>query len=336
MIRQLYFLRTGGTDPYENLAIEACLMKHCPQDSAILYLWQNENTVVIGKNQNPWKECDLPLLQDDGIRLARRKSGGGAVYHDLGNLNFTFLLPLSDYDPLRQLDMICSALRRFGISAQKTGRNDITVDGRKVSGSAFQKSGGIGCHHGTLLVASDVEKMSRYLRPSAEKLQTKGVDSVRSRVVNLQALCPGLSVENLAAAVKEAFIQSFSLPCHELTFGDLPAEEIRKTAAEFSDPRWLYQRRMPFTWQASARFDWGEVQIFLHADCGKIDRVQIDSDAMDTVFFEKLTALWTGKPFDFSVLSAELQSIAQEPLYARMSGDIRSLLTGQNQEGGSL
>ena len=214
MIRQLYFLRTGGTDPYENLATEACLMKHCPQDSAILYLWQNEKTVVIGKNQNPWKECDLPLLQDDGIRLARRKSGGGAVYHDLGNLNFTFLLPLSDYDPLRQLDVICSALRRFGISAQRTGRNDITVDGRKVSGSAFQKSGGIGCHHGTLLVASDVEKMSRYLRPSAEKLQTKGVDSVRSRVVNLQALFPELSVENLAAAVKEAFIQSFSLPCH--------------------------------------------------------------------------------------------------------------------------
>lgn len=122
-----------GFNPYENLALEEMLLTHVPKESCILYLWQNQKTVVIGKNQNAWKECRVKELEEDGGFLARRLSGGGAVFHDLGNLNFTFLMNSPDYDLSRQLDVILQAVASLGISAQKSGRNDVTTaDGRKL------------------------------------------------------------------------------------------------------------------------------------------------------------------------------------------------------------
>ena len=140
MIRNLQFYRGTGTNPYDNLALEAYFFQHCPPETCIFYLWQNERTVVIGKNQNAWRECNVDLLEQENGFLARRPSGGGAVFHDLGNLNFTFVAPAKDYHVSRQLDVICRAVRTFGLNAQKTGRNDIAVDGKKFSGNAFQKS----------------------------------------------------------------------------------------------------------------------------------------------------------------------------------------------------
>ena len=329
MIKQIRVIRAIGTDPYANLAVEACLLANCPDDCAILYLWQNQNTVVIGKNQNPWKECDLAKMEADGVRLARRRSGGGAVFHDLGNLNFTFVLPLSSYDVPRQMDIICDALRRFGIAAVCSGRNDILVDGCKVSGNAFQKSGGIGCHHGTLLLDCDVEKMGRYLSPSAEKLKSKGVDSVRSRVGNLKSFCPSLTVEILSAALTDAFCRAFSMVPLELTTSDLPQDDLCRIAGEFSDPQWLFGRKIAFTWENSARFSWGEIQLCFTVDSGEIRSIQLYSDAIETELLDRIPSLLTGLPFDFSILTKALSSYSDTPFSHTMISDICTLLTLQ-------
>ena len=153
MINRLSYFISSSTNPYLNLAVEEYLLETVKPNQLILYLWQNERTVVIGKNQNAWKECRFQELEADGGHLARRLSGGGAVFHDLGNLNFTFLMPSGDYDLSKQMSVILEAVRSLGIDAQKSGRNDVTVDGKKFSGNAFCKRSKVKQHHGTLLTS---------------------------------------------------------------------------------------------------------------------------------------------------------------------------------------
>ena len=174
MIRSARILTTHCTDPHKNLALEEVLLTTLPEDQAVLYLWQNRHTVVIGAGQNACAECRVGLLESEGGTLARRSSGGGAVYHDMGNLNFSFLVPRADYDVARQLKVILEAVRALGVEAEPSGRNDLTAGGRKFSGNAFRilKDGAL--HHGTLLVNVDMGLIGRYLNVSKDKLRAKG------------------------------------------------------------------------------------------------------------------------------------------------------------------
>ena len=173
MIHKTVYVMADGTVPYRNQAVEELLMRTVEPETCILYLWQNRQTVVVGRNQNSRAECRVELLERDGGYLARRLSGGGAVFHDLGNLNFSFLAMDPNYCVERQQKVVLAAVRTFGLAAEITGRNDITIDGRKFSGNAFMSSGARHCHHGTLLLGADTSRMERYLNVSHDKLQDR-------------------------------------------------------------------------------------------------------------------------------------------------------------------
>lgn len=248
------------------------------QDGEIrLYLWQNERTVVIGRNQNAWKEVRVAALEEEGGYLARRYSGGGAVFHDIGNLNFSFCVKRGDYDVDRQLEVILRAVRSFGIPAEKTGRNDIAAEGCKFSGNAFLKTEKGCCHHGTLMLEVDGSRLARYLQVSKAKLASKGVDSVRSRVVNLKDLCPDITVDSLCEALVQAFGEVYGLPVQRME----PPEVPRRLVEDLASWEWRFGRRIPFTVAAETRFAWGGVELALRVDEGRVREAACYTDAMD-------------------------------------------------------
>lgn len=306
MIETIRLYESGSHDPYYNLAVEQHLLETVAANTCILYLWQNQNTVVIGKNQNAWKECRTTLLEQEGGHLARRLSGGGAVFHDLGNLNFTFLVPQADYDLDRQLTVIQEAVRSLGIQAERSGRNDVLAEGRKFSGNAFYKNGIQAYHHGTLLVDVDTQRMSRYLNPSKAKLQSKGVDSVRSRVVNLRELNPDITIPGLKAALAEAFSRVYGLPLAQIAPETLDAGAIEALRRRNESWEWLYGKKIPFTFDCEGRFPWGGVQIQAQVENGVVRQAKIYTDAMDCFLAPRLEQALTGCRFSREALSQRI------------------------------
>lgn len=297
MITKTAFLQTSETNPYKNLALEEFLLMNCQPGECILYLWQNRNTVVIGRNQNCWKECNVSRLEEDGGFLVRRLSGGGAVYHDMGNLNFTFLVRKEDYNVDRQMNVIIRAMELLGIHAEKTGRNDATIDGRKFSGNAFYETGDHCYHHGTLLIRTDTQKMSRYLQVSPEKLKSKGVQSVRSRVANLCEFCPDCNVELVSRAMRQAFGEIYGIPAEDFPMERLEKSMLEQSEERFSSWNWKYGRSIPFQHELSRRFPWGEVQIQLDVSGGIIRMANVFSDSMNPDWTQTLSNALEGQPY---------------------------------------
>ncbi len=324
MIDKLKLYRGQSFDPFFNLAVEEYLLQNTDEGCCTLYLWQNQNTVVIGRNQNAFKECRTTLLEDEGGKLARRLSGGGAVFHDLGNLNFTFLVPTADYDLDKQLKVIELACEKLGVKVERSGRNDILADGRKFSGNAFYKNGPRAYHHGTLMVDVDREKMGRYLNPSKAKLSSKGVDSVRSRVVNLKELAPDTTIELLSQKLAEAFGQVYGLPYEEIGLTEQDKAAMQPLFEKYSSWEWRLGREIPFTFECGKRFPWGSVQIQLMVDGGRVKEAEVYSDSMDWSIAEKLKQAFEGKSFS----EAEL-CLAAEKACPDIASDICRMIQEQ-------
>lgn len=319
MIERLYYQIGDSEDPYYNLALEQHLMETVPEDACILYLWQNRNTVVIGRNQNPWKECRLTELAKDGGQLARRLSGGGAVYHDLGNLNFTFLVSKKNYDLLKQLWVILEACRSLGIPAELTGRNDVAVEGRKISGNAFYDSKGKAYHHGTLLIDVDMEALGRYLMPSRAKLQSKGVDSVRSRVGNLRALCPDLTVEKMENRLVAAFSKVYGLPAEPWPRSAVDGDAVEALRQRNASREWNYGRQSQLAVSLEHRFPWGGVELRLEAEAGIVREAAVHTDAMDWTWAEALANCLEGVPLVPQALAEAAASALPESVREDLS-----------------
>ncbi len=306
MIENIQIYESSHLDPYRNIATEKYLLETVEPGCCILYLWQNQNTVVIGRNQNAWAECRTSLLEQEGGKLARRLSGGGAVFHDTGNLNFTFLMAEDDYDPDRQLLVIQTACAALGLEAERSGRNDLLIHGAKFSGNAFYHSQGRAYHHGTLLVDVDKDKLSRYLTPSKAKLEAKGVPSVRSRVANLAEFSPGLTCKAMAMHMRAAFAQVYGLVPQQRTLDADALKQIEGYTAVLSSWQWLYGPRLPFSFCCEARFPWGSIQLQLQVEGGCIQAVQVYSDAMDWQLSDHISKALTGCRFSPDAMCSAL------------------------------
>ena len=326
MLKHCYVIDSKGHDPYSNLALEELLLKELPKDSIILYLWQNQNTVVIGRNQNSWRECNVTRLEEDGGQLARRLSGGGAVFHDLGNLNFTFLSHKEDYDIQRHLQVIIRALKDFGIDAQFSGRNDILAEGRKFSGNAFYRTQGACYHHGTLLISVDFSKLSRYLQVSKEKLASKGVASVQSRVINLSELNSELTTDSIRPSLFQALAEITGLPVEDFILDPIKLENLERLANRYRSWEWLYGSPFPFQVEFAQRFPWGEVQIQCQVEDGLVQEARVYSDAMAVGFASTLQTLLKGSRYQKEALQTVCnQLLGEDEMTPEMIADLCSL-----------
>lgn len=302
------YFETGNTDPAINLALEEALLLNDPRVPT-LFLWQNAHTVVIGRGQNAWKECRSDLLEQEGGTLVRRTTGGGAVYHDLGNLNFSFVMPKSIYDVSRQLDVIRAAVARFGIDAVASGRNDIVLaeSGAKFSGNAFRHTQTSSLHHGTLLMDVDFTKLGRYLQPSRAKLDAKGVQSVRARVANLRELAPNMTIANLKNALFAAFEAEYG-QTQRLQIKDcVMSAQLHELTAKYRDWDWTFGKSPQFDVTLEQRFPFGSVELLLRLKAGAVQTASCYSDANDPELAARLSAALTGSQFTREALSDALK-----------------------------
>lgn len=286
-MKPLRLLLSDSYDPWFNLAVEDCIFREMTTQR-VLFLWRNAETVVIGQAQNPWKECNTRRMEEDGIRLARRSSGGGAVFHDLGNTCFTFMAGKPEYDKSVSTNIILDALKRLGIDASASGRNDLvvqTTEGeRKISGSAYRETADRGFHHGTLLLNADLSRLANYLNPDVKKLQAKGITSVRSRVANLSEFVPDINHEKICEAVIAAFFDWYGASVEpEIispdVFPDIPG--FAERFAKQSSWEWNFGKAPAFSHLLNERFVWGGVDIHFDVEKGSISRAQIFTDSLN-------------------------------------------------------
>lgn len=324
---KLKYTETSCTDPFTNLAVEEYLTFNAKEGEVTMYLWQNANTVVIGKNQNPWRECRVEDMNEGNCKLARRISGGGAVYHDLGNLNFTFIAREGEYDIPKQTEVILEAVRLLGIDAEKTGRNDLTIDGLKFSGHAYFTSHGYCYHHGTIMVNVDPAPLSKYLNVSASKLKSKGVKSVRSRVTNLINHKPNITIDEMKVALNEAFSKVYDAEAINFNIPN-PDEipELSELVKKYSSEDWRYGRKIPFTTSISERLDWGGVDIELKANGGVIEDCCIYSDSLETEVFDKMNSLLKGLRYSKSSIKELPVTYETGCLEHQICEDIKDLI----------
>ena len=317
---------SSSLDPWYNLAVEEMLLHGTKQVGTILYLWQNQNTVVIGRNQNAWKECRWELLHKAGGKLARRLSGGGAVYHDLGNLNFTFITRRQDYDLEKQLQVILQAVAELGIPAEFSGRNDLLAEGRKFSGNAFYKDGNRAYHHGTILVAVDFAQMGRYLQVSKEKMAAKGIDSVQSRVVNLAELKPDVNVDLVRNSLKKSFRSIYVPPGGEAVVEGW-CDQLPELYRKYASWKWRFGQTPAFDLILQQRFPWGGVELALTLAGGHIREAEVFSDAMEPHLIQAIGPALKGRALEKGAMLAALDGMGETPQEKDIIDDIMGWLS---------
>lgn len=276
-----------SNDPLLNLSRELVLLETSKKDDRSLYLWQNSPVVVIGKNQNPFKECNLKYMNENNIKLARRPTGGGAVYQDLGNSCWTFVS--REINTQENFNYLRKTLEIYGIKANTSGRNDLEVDGKKISGSAFRKQGESSIHHGTMLLSVDTHRLTKSLTVDKSKLDAKGVDSVRSRVMNLCSIIPWLNHEKFCKSLVDVY-QQYNRNCEIVTedTSDLLRDPLVKEKYELlSSDEWLYGECSDANVTYSKKFDWGLFDIKVVMEDGKFKDVLVYTDCLLTDFVDE-------------------------------------------------
>ena len=322
MSNYIYSAPTG--DGWLNLARDGYFLENNKKGDVILYFYVNKNAVIIGRNQNAWKECSIANMDADGVQLVRRHSGGGAVFHDNGNLNFSFITDEKHYDLNRQMRVILNAVSKLGLKAELSGRNDITVDGKKFSGNAFSLAKGNRSHHGTILVNADLTKLSNYLCVSKEKMRSKGIDSVRARVCNLCELSSGLTVEAMRRLVIESFIEEYGA-ASEYVFDGTALAEVEERRERLASWEWRFGKTPQFDFETDKRFSFGDTQIYFNSRNGIIRETKVYSDCLDTELTTEIENALTGVHFRKEEIKAALSKMKDQSIAAELAEHFCSL-----------
>lgn len=314
-LNKIKYYESTSFDPYLNLAMEERLMDSYEKGTLVFYLWQNKRTVVIGKNQSAEDECNLELMKAEKVTLARRSSGGGAVYHDIGNLNFTFITDENSFDIVKQLEVIIDTLKSYGLNCYFSGRNDLLVDDCKISGQAYLKKKDVSLHHGTLLVDVNIGDLAKYLKTDSSKLKSHGVKSHRQRVKNIKDFNKDLTVDKIKIALKNTVSQKYSLPLVEC---DLMQADVFK----YGSSKWLYRITCNDK-KLKQRYKYGLIDINLELKDNIITNVIINSDLMDVLLIDEIKDQLIGKKYDHNLIDSF--NLSNE----EVSSDIKVLL-GEN------
>lgn len=302
------YLETGSTDPYYNLAFEEYVLTQRPEEDWLI-LWQNDNTIVIGLNQNTDGEINHEFVAEHHINVVRRTTGGGAVYHDMGNLNYSFITDAENGagGMERFTGPVCRALASMGVQAETSGRNDILVDGKKVSGVAQRICKGRILHHGTLLFRSDSAMISGALKVDKEKFSAKGVQSVRSRVTNIADYLPvEMDIGDFRLRIRQELLQGDVQP--EMLWED-ELEKVRELAdGKYRTWDWNYGRSPRCSVTKRSRFPGGTVELRLEVDEGRIAEVRFFGDYMATEPNDALCAAMRGLRYEEAAVRKTLES----------------------------
>ncbi|MBQ4428976.1 MAG: lipoate--protein ligase [Clostridia bacterium] len=288
-------------DGYTNLAADGLFLDTLQKGDIMLYMYVNENAVIIGRNQNAWRECNLMSMERDGVQLVRRHTGGGAVFHDKGNLNFSFIMAEKDYDLQRQFKVVMNAMKKLGLEPELSGRNDILVEGKKFSGNAYALAKGNRAHHGTILVNTDLTRLSNYLNVSKAKLAAKGIESVQSRVCNLADFIPGLEVKRVAELLVESFIEEYG-EAREYPMTDTVLSNIEYRRDQQISWEWRFGKTPECENFVEQRFSFGEMQMHFTIKNGRIAKLMLYSDSIDTTLVSRLTYVLKGCKFESNAL----------------------------------
>lgn len=305
------FIELKSTDPRFNLALEETLFDSIEEDYFIL--WQNEPTVVVGRFQNTLEEIDSNLARSKGIHIVRRISGGGAVYHDLGNLNFSFVVKVEDTHKLdyrKMIEPVAKTLQAFGVKTCFNSRNDLVVDGLKFSGNAQYARKGRLLHHGTILFDSDLDMLGRILCADPDKYQSKGVKSVRSRVTNVRPFIrKGVSLKEFCGVL----YRSTAMRWPQLQRADLNETICARASTLAKDKyatwEWNYGISPDFDVQRWGRFDFGKVDIRFRVQKGRVVDCRIFGDFFGNGNIRTLERSLIGAVFSKSDLAERIDHV---------------------------
>ena len=332
----IHYLETDSVDPCYNLALEQYVLEH-RREGDWLMLWQNRNTVVVGLNQNTAEEINASFVEAHGITVVRRMTGGGAVYHDLGNLNYSFIRDVGNAEELtigRFTEPVCRALASLGVQAATSGRNDILVDGKKISGVAQRIVGGRILHHGTLLFDSDAAMIAGALRADPAKFTSKSAKSVRARVGNLRDSLPdGIDLPQFWALLLRELTRD-GLIRESLSPDEL--QEVRKLADEkYRSWDWTYGRSPDSRYHSRRRFPGGTLEVYMDLHAGRIEEIFFFGDFMATAPLDTLTDALRGVRRDTESLTEVLDRFDLSSLFGGIrKEEVLSLLLNEDSQTG--
>lgn len=322
--------KTEATSPYVTLSIEELLVNDPEMTGDILYLYQHDNAVIIGRNQNAYEEIKRDYVEANKIELARRLSGGGAVYQDMGNICFSFI---TDYDKKggyeRFLTPIIGYLNSLGLNAEFKGRNDLLCNGYKISGNSQFIRGNRIVSHGTLLFDVDLTKLANALNPSKLKIQSKGIQSVRQRVTNIaKELNYSLTEKEFIDKLIEFFVKNYGAKYEELPMSKYQ-DELDKLAKYRASEEWIYNKNIPFEATNESKFTNGILKVKFNVKDGLLDEVKFEGDFLAKKDIDDIMDKFKGISFKKEELDKVLSSIDLEMYFGGISKEeILSLFLG--------